>query len=208
MDNGAETKVGILGGTFNPVHMGHLILAQCAFETFDLSKVLFIPCATPPHKVPSDLLQASHRTAMVEAAIEGDLRFEISDIEVKRRGISYAVDTVCRLQEIYQGAELYFIIGADTLLELHLWKNINQLLAMCKFATFGRPGFDIESICAENLQLGPAWAKRLLQNVTTGRMIDIASSDIRHGIAEGMSIRYLVPPAVEMYIAEHNLYGK
>lgn len=207
MDIGTDSRIGVLGGTFNPVHMGHLILAQSAVEAFDLSAVLFVPCGNPPHKDSSVLIAASHRMAMLEAAVESDLRFEVCDIEVKRAGRSYSVDTVTELQKMYPGAELYFIIGTDTLLELHLWKNIHDLLKLCRFVTFIRPGFDVGSIAAKDLHLDSPWPERLLQGVTQGRLIDVSSSDIRHRIAEGMSIRYLVPPAVEMYIAEHGLYG-
>jgi nicotinate-nucleotide adenylyltransferase len=175
-------------------------------EAFELEKVLFVPCGTPPHKSASGLIAAEHRLAMVEAAVEGDLRFEALDIEIQRSGVSYAVDTVTQIRQMYPGADLFFIIGSDTLPELHLWKEIRTLLALCKFITFARPGFDVAALTPEALQIEERWARALLDHVTSGRQIDVSSSDIRYRIAEGLGIRYLVPIEVEMYIAEHGLY--
>lgn len=208
MNSEMGNKIGILGGTFNPVHIGHLILAQSALETFDLSKVLFVPCALPPHKGATTLAAARHRLAMVESAIEGDLRFEVSGLEIQRGGVSYAIDTVRQLHRLYPKAKLHFIIGSDTLPELHLWKSVNDLLKLCTFITFGRPGRNTGPYRPVELQLPAPWAEQLLRNYSALRLVDVSSSDIRYRMAEGMSIRYLVPPAVEMYIAEHHLYVK
>jgi len=207
MQTGSATRIGILGGTFNPIHLGHLILAQNALETHDLAKVLFIPCGTPPHKDAKALIPAEDRLAMVQAAIEGDPRFEALDLEIKRGGVSYAVDTVAQLRGLYPNAVLFFIIGSDTLPELHQWRSIYTLLSLCRFVAFGRPGFDAAGMSREALHLDSPWPERLLENVAVGRLIDISSSDIRHRLAEGMSVRYWVPREVEMYIAEHGLYA-
>ena len=201
-------RLGILGGTFNPPHLGHLILAQAAIETNDMEKVIFIPCAVPPHKRISGLASAEHRLAMVQLAVEGDHRFEVSDMEIRRGGVSYAIDTVRGLREQHTGMELCFIIGADSLKELHQWKSINDLLPMCRFVTFARQGFAVSGLKPDELKLGPVWGARLLEDVVGGREIGIASSDIRHRVAEGLSIRYLVPDAVDMYIAEHHMYTR
>ncbi|MBN2301594.1 MAG: nicotinate-nucleotide adenylyltransferase [Lentisphaerae bacterium] len=200
------TRIGILGGTFNPVHYGHLILAQNAIESFDLAKVLMIPCSTPPHKNNQNMLPARHRIAMLELAIEGDFRLEISNVEIKRGGISYAIDTIRELHQIYRRAELCFIIGTDTLMELHLWKDIGELLKLCRFISFDRPGFEIGDVNPTSLKLDASNAEQLIGDMAKGCRVEISSSDIRHRIAEGMSIRYLVPRTVEMYIAEHSLY--
>lgn len=201
-----RTRIGIYGGTFNPIHLGHLIAAQTALEAHELNKVLFVPCSTPPHKRPRTLAPSHHRLAMVEAAIEGDLRFECSDIETRREGVSFSVETVREIGRQYPAGELFFIIGGDSLFELHLWKDIYTLLSLCAFITVTRPGFELVHVDPDQLRLQPPWPERLLRGVTRSRLIDISSSDIRHRIAEGLSIRYLVPPAVEMYIAEHHLY--
>jgi nicotinate-nucleotide adenylyltransferase len=200
-------RIGILGGTFNPVHMGHMILAQSAVEALDLSKIMFIPCGVPPHKDPGLLIGAEHRLAMVQAAIAGDPRFEALDIEIRRPGISYAVDTVAQLREQHPGTELVFVLGSDTLSELHLWKNVYSLMTLCRFAVFCRQGFDVSTMQPASLRIESPWAERLAEGVIVGRQIDISSSDIRYRVAEGMSIRYLIPPAVERYIEEHALYG-
>jgi nicotinate-nucleotide adenylyltransferase len=198
--------IGVLGGSFNPIHLGHLLLAQNALESFDLQKVLFMPCHIQPHKAPAMLAPASHRAAMVEYAITGNPAFEMLDIEIARGGTSFAIDSVKHIRQLYPESDILFIIGADTLTELHLWHNIEELLQLCSFATIARPGYDINSITPQKINLPPPWPQKLLSMVSTGRMIDISSSDIRHRVAESMSIRYLVPPAVEMYIHEHKLY--
>ncbi len=199
-------RIGILGGSFNPVHLGHLIMARDAIELFDLTRVIFIPCFTPPHKKYSLPIDAKHRVAMLENAVEDDLCIEISNIEIERGGISYAIDTISALRKQAPDAEFCFIIGTDTLLELHTWKEVYALLEICTFITINRPGFNAVLIKPEDLNLNAPWPDRLLQNLTTGHGIDISSSDVRYRIAEGMNIRYLVPDAVAMYIAEHNLY--
>ncbi len=207
MTTGTGANIGILGGTFNPVHMGHLIAAQSAAESYDLSKVLFIPCSTPPHKGRSSLASTEHRLAMLGAAIEGNLRFEICDLEVRRGGPSYTIDTVRKLRCQHPHCPLHFIIGADTLVELHLWKDIDELLTLCRFVTLARPGTPVDQIQPRDLGLDPPWPERLLKDVCRGPAVSISSSDIRHRLAEGMSVRYLVPPEVEMYVLEHGIYS-
>ena len=152
------------------------------------------------------LASPEHRVAMLEQALMDNLQFELIDIEIVRGGPSFAVDSVRELRKLYPGAELFFIIGSDTLPELHLWRDIDALLELCTFATVSRPGRDVLELREEDLNLNPPWPKRLLSNVARGRMVDISSSDIRHRVAEGMSIRYLVPAFVEMYVTEHRLY--
>ncbi|MBN1558449.1 MAG: nicotinate-nicotinamide nucleotide adenylyltransferase, partial [Lentisphaerae bacterium] len=148
-----------------------------------------------------------HRLAMCRAAVEDDLLYEVSDMEIRRGGTSYAVDTVAALVRQFPDSAVCFIIGADTLPELHMWKDIYRLLNLCTFLPFMRPGVDPASLRPERLNLEPPWPRRLLEHLTAGRGVDVSSSDIRHRTAEGMSIRYLVPPPVHMYIAEHGLYG-
>ena len=201
-----KTRIGILGGSFNPVHLGHLILAQDALETFDLDTVLFVPCDQPPHKPAAGLAAPEHRVAMLEAALAGSLQFEACDLEIRRGGTTYSIDTVRNLIASRPNDELVFIIGSDTLAELHLWKDVRELLRLCRFVTLARPGFDLKAMTEKNLNLEPELARDLLANVAIGHQVDISSSDIRHRAAEGMRIRYLVPDAVEMYITEHGLY--
>jgi nicotinate-nucleotide adenylyltransferase len=199
-------RLGILGGSFNPVHNGHLLLAQTALEVFDLNRVLFMPCAIQPHKPPAMLAPAAHRAAMIEAAILDNLSFDLLDIELRRGGVSYSVDSLREIRTLHPHADLFFLIGADTLGDLHGWKDIYTVLDMCTFAVFARPGYDAKTLRPDLLGLAPPWPERLLQNVCTMRQIDISASDIRHRVAEGLSIRYLVPQAVEMILMEHHLY--
>jgi nicotinate-nucleotide adenylyltransferase len=138
----SKNRIGVLGGTFNPVHMGHLILAQDALEQFELNKVILMPCACPPHKSARDLISAEHRAAMLEAAIEGDLRFQLSRAEIERDGISYTIDTARALKLQHPESEIVFVIGSDSLMEIHLWKEIDALLNLCRFVTLTRPGAD------------------------------------------------------------------
>ena len=201
-------RTGILGGTFNPVHIGHLIMAQDAMEAFELSKVLFLPCARPPHKDASALAPVSDRVAMIELAIKENRDFELCDLEIKRGGSSYTVDTVRELLRQSPGAEFFFIIGSDTLPELHSWKEIGELLGLCRIVTVARPGADLRNLSGADLRLPEAAARRLLDDVVSGHGVDISSSDIRYRAAEGMRITYLTPPGVEMHIAEHGLYGR
>lgn len=203
--SGSE-RIGILGGSFNPVHLGHLILAENAADSFSLDRVLFMPCHIQPLKGQAGTVAAEQRVAMTEAAIMDNPRFELLDIEIKRGGTSYAIDSVREIRRFYPGAEVFFIIGADTLSELHLWKDINVLLEICQFAVLARPGYDLDAIFESGLKLSGNRVAQIRRNVATGRLIDISSSDIRQRVAEGRSIRYLVPRSVEMYIAEHHLY--
>lgn len=201
-----NNRIGILGGTFNPVHRGHLALAREAITAFHLDKVLFIPSAKPPHKTPQILASVKHRMAMLKLATRGNPQFEICDIETRRTGPSYTIDTVIQLKKINPAVEYYFIIGSDSLLELHMWKQINDLLNLCTFISFGRPG--IRTGKAKDFHLGPKWGKKLLKNFVTGQLPDISSSNIRQRVAQGKSIRYLVPKEVAEYISGKGLYTK
>ena len=203
----SRPRLGILGGSFNPVHIGHLIAAQDAMERFDLARVLFIPSHVPPHKTGGALAPAADRVAMLEAVLEDELRFEVSDLEVRRGGVSYSVETLRALARERSGEDLYFIVGSDSLLDLHQWRESGAILRLCTVITVARPGTELARIRPEDLKLPRPWPSRLLSNAFTGRMIGISSSEIRHRAAEGLSLRYLVPREVETYIAEHRLYG-
>jgi nicotinate-nucleotide adenylyltransferase len=197
MELNQRARIGILGGSFNPIHNGHLMVAQSALEDFDLTRVLFMPCYIQPCKSPAMLAPAEHRVAMVDRAIMDNLQFELLDVEIARGGPSYTVDSVRQIRAIYPDAELFLIIGADTLAELHLWRDVYVLLELCQLALVGRPGWEFEELKAEDFKLKAPWPERLLRQISRGRMVEISSSDIRHRLAEGMSIRYLRSSGVD-----------
>jgi nicotinate-nucleotide adenylyltransferase len=202
-----ETRWGILGGSFNPVHGGHLLLAQDALEAFGLERVLWVPCGQAPHKAAGQLAPAADRLAMLKLAIGGDPRFEVSTVELDRPGLSYAIDTVDELQRRHPGVRFSFIIGADTLPELKTWENSPGLLERCDFVTLGRPGFAPARMSDAEIGLPAPWPERLRARAAEGRAIGISSSEIRRRLAAGLDIRYFVPPAVEAYLRGRSLYG-
>lgn len=199
-------SLGILGGTFNPVHNGHLLMAHAAARAFGLERVLFVPVFTPPHKEVDGGVSAEHRLAMVRLAVAGDPLLAVEPIEIERGGTSYAIDTVRALSDRHPGRELVFIIGSDSLLELHRWKDVDDFLSLCRVVTVIRPGILGHSLRPHDLDFPEAVARRLLADVVTDAVSDASSSEIRRRIAKRMRISYLVPPPVENYIREHALY--
>ena len=199
-------RIGIMGGSFDPVHVGHLIMAQDAIDRLELSGVVFIPAAIPPHKQHLQQVNAEHRINMLRLATEADLRLSVSDIELKRGGVSYTIDTIRALQQEQPGVEWILTVGSDTLVDLHNWYKIDELLSLCEVATFLRPGESCLDEIAEKVLVADVHKEKLLSNVVEAHLIALSSTEIRMRIAEGLGIRYLVPPEVEMYIYEHGLY--
>ncbi len=188
-------KIGVFGGTFNPVHLGHLLVVADATEQVGLDQVKFIPAATPPHKKTDRLAAGRHRLAMLRLAIRGQRQFEVDTLELRRGGRSYSVDTLTALKRRQPDADFYFIIGADSLPELHRWRAIKRLSQLCQFIVVARPGY----------ALRPPRVTVVWQAVT-GHVCDISSTEIRARIASGRPIRYLVPDMVRHYIYQHGLY--
>jgi nicotinate-nucleotide adenylyltransferase len=188
-------RIGILGGTFNPVHLGHLLMAMDAREQARLDLVEFIPCHTPPHKRCDRLVPAHHRVRMLQHAIRGMDGFRVNDIEVKRAGRSYSVDTLTELHRQRPGAEWFFIIGSDSLHELPQWRDFNRLKQLCQFIVVARPGDVVRH--SRGIPIAATIA---------GHACAISSRDIRKRIARGLSIDYLVPDRVRRHIKQHHLY--
>jgi len=187
-------RIGILGGSFNPLHMGHLSIAQAAQEKCKLDKVIFVPTYLPPHRKIKRLASAKDRYEMVRLGVKNNSLFEISDFEIKRKGKSFTIDTVIHFEESFpKGTKLFFIVGADNFSELHTWKNIDEILKIVSFIVVNRPGFKIPK-------------KNFKYHVVTMPGMEICASYIRRVITQGQSIKYLVPEAVFRYIKKNRLY--
>ena len=189
----------MFGGTFDPIHLGHLRAAENALDSLELDRVSFIPAGTPPHRA-QPASSALDRYAMTALATAGHPRFAVSDLELRRDGPSYTVDTVAGLRRDSPGAEVFVIVGSDTFPEMATWKDHERLLALCTVAVVGRPG--------EAQPDGAAAARAPAPRVArvSGPGLDISASAIRGRVREGKSIRYLVPDAVADYIEKRALY--
>lgn len=192
-------KIGIFGGSFNPIHSGHLIIAEYCRCLLKLDRILFIPTGNPPHKNVSDLLNAEQRLRMVQRAIEDNPKFMVSDIEVTKDGLCYTIDTVNTLMRDPQYKHCFFrlLIGADSLLELHTWKSPEELLNLLPCIVMKRPGSDLTQAAS--------WLKDQYTVVETP-LIQISASDIRRRIQKGESIKYLVPEIVRESIQKEKIY--
>ncbi|MEB1808148.1 MAG: nicotinate-nucleotide adenylyltransferase [Bacillaceae bacterium] len=188
-------KIGILGGTFDPPHIGHLLIAQEVLEQCKLDEIWFMPANIPPHKKNDEVSSVTDRIEMVTKAIEGVEQFTVSTVELERNGPSYTVDTLKELKMKLPDVEFYFIIGGDMIEQLHTWERIDELFEYVTFVGLQRPGYSQSSKYAEKLQL------------LTIPQVDISSSDIRERLKEGRSIRYFVPEQVRQFIEERQLYG-
>ena len=203
MRRGEAYRLGVLGGSFNPVHNAHLAMARAAIEAFGLEQVLFLPTGNPPHKH-AGLADKEHRLRMVELAVDGCPGFAVSDLEVRREGTIYTVDTLRILRERRPDASLWYIVGADTLLELHTWREIDAVFALCGFIVCARPGWQEEEVadCASRLRERGAVIRWLYMPG-----MNISSTMIRRSLERGeKTAKDLVPPAVWRYLREHRLY--
>ena len=199
-------NIGVLGGTFDPVHSGHLVIAEEARLRFGLNKVLFVPAGQPWLKTNSKITAAAHRVEMLKRAIADNAGFELSTMEIDRPGPSYSVDTVAVLQQQSgAGAKIFFLIGWDSLSELPQWKEPARLIQLCKLVAVTRPGFSRPDLKSLEPSIPGITQSVVWLDIPP---IDISSSDIRDRVAQGLSIHSLVPDDVESYIAENKLYRK
>ncbi|MBI2191000.1 MAG: nicotinate-nucleotide adenylyltransferase [Planctomycetes bacterium] len=199
-------KIGLLGGSFNPVHLGHLILAEQVRDALGLDRVLFIPVRHPPHKSGEALAPAEHRSAMVQVAVRLNPRFEMSDLELRREGTSYTIDTVRDIRRKMPNDTLFFIVGSDSVPELPAWKDMDQLVRLCRFAVGARPGASSSAFEALRGRLPDDTISSLRANFVPIPLIEISASEIRARVRTGRSIRHLVPEGVHDYIRTHGLY--
>ncbi len=194
-----DMKLGLLGGTFDPIHVAHLIIAEWVRQEMVLDRVLFMPAAVPPHKRHRALSAPWQRLAMVRLATADWPLFAVSDLEIRRGGVSYTVDTVRQVRQLFGLAreELFLIIGSDSLQEITTWREPEEIFAACQVVVVTRPGFDPD-VAPSHLA-----AKAI---ILAAPLLEVSSSQIRERVKAGKSIRYLVPLAVERYIRDHGLY--
>jgi nicotinate-nucleotide adenylyltransferase len=195
-------SLGILGGTFDPPHYGHLVLAENARTQLRLDRVLFVPAGQQPLKRGQGITPVRHRAAMVEAAISDNPTFALSRVDLDRPGPHYTIDTLALLQEAYPGAELFFLIGGDSLAQLATWHDPGGIVQQARLAVMPRPGWEAD--LGELEQTVPGVCERLVWLDTP--CLDISATDLRRRARQGLPLRYLLPPAVEAYIREHRLY--
>lgn len=200
-------RLGILGGTFDPVHYGHLLLAECAREQCQLDRVWFMPAATPPHKQSRRLSPPEHRLNMLDLAITGNEAFEVSRYEIDRGGISYTADTLETLRAQDPQRELFFLLGSDSLDDLTTWHEPQRICRAATLAVVHRAGTAEPDLERLRTIATPAQIERFRQCLVTMPLIELSSTDIRQRVASGKSIRYRTPRAVEKYIETHRLYG-
>jgi nicotinate-nucleotide adenylyltransferase len=194
-------RLGVFGGTFDPPHLGHLAVAECAREQLRLDRVLFVPAGMPPHKARRDLSSIPARLAMTRLAVRGNPAFEVSTVETRRSGPSYMVDTLRALRAARPGVRLYLLVGADSLLDFPRWRAAEEILALATLAVARRPGVR-----------APRWSatvrarRRVVWLENAG--LEVASSDVRARARAARSIRYLVPDPVARFVARHGLYRR
>lgn len=190
-------KIGFLGGSFDPVHFGHLLAAQDVFEQHQLDRLVFVPAAQAPLK-PNDVQStAEDRLAMLRASTEWDHRFEISDFELRRGGVSYTIDSARHFRALYPSDDLYWIVGGDQLPKLHLWRDIEELVTLVEFIFLERPGYPVKA--------EPAIPGLRLKRCD-GHLLAVSSTELRERTRRGLSLDYFVPHKAIVYIHDRGLY--
>jgi nicotinate-nucleotide adenylyltransferase len=200
-----KPRLGIMGGTFDPIHYGHLVAAEMARSEFNLSKVLFIPSGSPPHKITRDVAAAELRYEMVESAIRDNSAFDISALEIERQGLSYTVETLRILRQDWPDHDLYFITGTDALLEIFSWHEAKEIFTLIQFIGAARPGFDASDFLLKVQQEQPETNGRI--HYLEVPALAISSTDIRARVRSGEPIRYLLPESVRLFIQKNGLYA-
>jgi nicotinate-nucleotide adenylyltransferase len=194
-----KKRIGLFGGTFNPIHCGHVKAAESVQNMFSFDRILFIPSYLPPHKESVDVASAAHRLKMVELALASFDRFFPSSVEIDARGTSYSILTLNKIKEMFPQTEVFFLLGIDAFLEIETWKDYEDVLEQCSFVVMSRPGFrlsEAKDILTEKYKI-------YLLSINT---LDISSSEVRERIRKNQPIEGLVPENVENYIKERSLY--
>ncbi len=196
-------RMGVMGGTFDPIHHGHLVAAEEARAQLDLEQVIFVPAGMPPHKLDHPISSAEHRLRMVEMAIADNPHFTVSRVDIDRFGPCYTVDTIALLHDEWgPNAEIHFIMGTDSLADILTWHQPERLIRLCRLAVVRRPDYEVDLAELDRLLPGVAARVYLLDMP----LLEISSTDLQRRVRAEQPIKYQVPPAVEAYIYEHRLY--
>jgi nicotinate-nucleotide adenylyltransferase len=220
MNNLEKKKIGLFGGTFDPIHCGHVKAAESVHNIFFFDRILFIPSYIPPHKESADVASAEHRLKMVELALSSFDRFFPSSIEIEARGTSYSIVTLNRIKEMFRQAEIFFLLGIDAFLEIDTWKDYEDVLEQCSFIVMSRPGFSLDEakdILAEKYNQRMVEVHGPIEKENTELFVhkiylvpintlDVSSSEVRERVGQRQSIKDMVPENVEDYIKERHLY--
>lgn len=197
----------LFGGSFNPIHNGHLIVARDVAERLAVPRVTLVPCRQPPHKPQAQLATGEDRLAMCQLATAGDPLFDVCDWELRQPGPNYTLLTIAHFRRERPDARLYWLIGGDSLAELDTWHRVAELTAMCTLVTAARPGHCSPDLSRLARLIAPERLAELRENIVATRMVDISASEIRERVRAGRCIRYLAPEPVREYIASHGVYG-
>jgi nicotinate-nucleotide adenylyltransferase len=197
-------KKAIFGGTFDPIHIGHVHIAYEALYNLHLDKILFMPAGNPPHKINKKITDSQIRYDLVKRAIENETHFEISDYEINKKENSYTYETVELFSKLKRNIEWYFLIGVDSLMDLDNWKNVDRILASSKLVIYNRAGFTIGEVLKQKHHIEEKYNKELI--FLDMPIIDISSTNIRNSIKEGRNINYFLPSGVEGIIDKLHLY--
>ena len=198
-------RIGVFGGSFDPVHLGHLILAENCRQQANLDQILFVPCSMSPHKLDGAHGTDRQRLEMLDLAIGGHRDFVRSDMEIKRDGVSYTIDTLRELENSQPNNEWFFLMGADSLESFPSWREPDEILKLAKPIVVGRPGSGINLGSLEQ-HSSADYVKSLRELAVESPLIEISSSDIRKRVADANSIRFLVPRSIEQYIETQKMY--
>jgi len=200
-------EILLFGGTFDPIHNGHLVVSRAAGEQLGVGKVVLVPSGQPPHKLHIELSDAEDRLAMAQLAVQADEFFEVSDCELRRSGPSFTLETVRHFKEVYRdNVRLYWLIGADTIKDLPNWYEVGRLADECTIVTAGRPGYGLEELTALGEVLSDEQVARLKEYILDTPLVDVSATEVRRRVAAGLPILDMVPGRVVDYIVERGLY--